>query len=73
VISPRGFASERKTTVVPRGEITAPLKKGQVVADLVVTVKGMPATKLPLVAGAAVAEAGSILQFWNWLKSLVGF
>jgi D-alanyl-D-alanine carboxypeptidase (penicillin-binding protein 5/6) len=73
VTVPRGFASERKTTVVPRGEITAPLKKGQVVADLVVTVKGMPATKLPLVAGAAVAEAGSILQFWNWLKSLVGF
>ncbi len=69
---PRGFAAERKTAVVPVAGLAAPLKKGQKVADLVVTVPGLPATRLPLVAAAAVAEAGPLLRAWNWLTGLLG-
>ena len=70
---PRGMSSERKTQVIPAAGITAPIAKGQKLGDLVVSVKGLPDTRLPLVAGAAVEKAGPILAAWNWLKSLVGF
>ncbi len=69
---PRGFAAERKTALVPVAGLAAPLKKGQKVADLVVTAPGLPPVRLPLVAGAAVEEAGPLLAFWNWLTGLFG-
>jgi D-alanyl-D-alanine carboxypeptidase (penicillin-binding protein 5/6) len=68
----RGMASDRKTRVVPVAGLKAPVKKGQKVAELAVTVPGRPETRLPLVAAADVAEAGPLLRAWNWLKSLVG-
>jgi D-alanyl-D-alanine carboxypeptidase (penicillin-binding protein 5/6) len=70
---PRGMSSERKTQVIAAAGITAPIAKGQKLGDLVVSVKGLPDTRLPLVAGAAVEKAGPILAAWNWLKSLIGF
>jgi D-alanyl-D-alanine carboxypeptidase (penicillin-binding protein 5/6) len=73
VTVPRGVGSERTTSVVPRGTTTAPLKKGQAVADFVIKVRGLPDTRLPLVAAAAVEEAGPVLRFWNSVKSLVGY
>ncbi len=72
VTMPRGFASQRTTRVVPSATIVAPVARGQKIADLVVSVKGLPDTRLPLVAAAAVEPAGPILRAWNWLKSLVG-
>ena len=72
VTMPRGFASERKTRVVPIANITAPIAKGQRVADLIVSVKGLPDTRLPLVAAAPVEKAGMFRQFWNWLTSFGG-
>jgi D-alanyl-D-alanine carboxypeptidase (penicillin-binding protein 5/6) len=68
----RGMASDRKTRVVPVAGLKAPVKKGQKVAELAVSVPGRPETRLPLVAAADVAEAGPLLRAWNWLKSLVG-
>jgi D-alanyl-D-alanine carboxypeptidase (penicillin-binding protein 5/6) len=73
VTVPRGLGSERKTSVVPRTGVVAPLKKGQIIADLVVKVRGLPDTRLPLVAAVAVEQAGPVLRFWNWVKSLVGY
>nr|WP_310522388.1 D-alanyl-D-alanine carboxypeptidase family protein [Polymorphobacter sp.] len=69
VTIPRGMASERKSRVVPLAKLEAPVKKGQKVADLVVSVQGLPDTRLPLVAATAIEEAGPLRQFWNWLMS----
>jgi len=69
---PRGLASERRSRIVPVAGLTAPVKKGQRVGDLVVSVAGQGETRQPLVAGAAIAEAGPVLRFWNWLKSFAG-
>ena len=73
VTVPRGYASDRKMRVVTLGLTEAPIAKGQRLADLVVSIKGLPDTRLPLVAASAVAKAGAFGQAWNWLKSLVGY
>jgi D-alanyl-D-alanine carboxypeptidase (penicillin-binding protein 5/6) len=73
VTVPRGSGGDRKTRVVATQTLTAPVAKGQKVGELVVSVPGRADTRLPLVAGAAVAEAGPVLAAWNWLKSLVGY
>jgi len=72
VTVPRGSATERRTRVVPAANITAPIAKGQKIADLVVSVPGLPDSRLPLVAAAAVEKAGPLRQFWNWLMSFAG-
>ncbi|GGE04624.1 D-alanyl-D-alanine carboxypeptidase [Polymorphobacter glacialis] len=72
VTMPRGFSSDKTTKVVAKAGLEAPIAKGARVGDLVVSVKGLPDTRLPLVAAAAVEEAGPVVQFWNWLKSLTG-
>jgi D-alanyl-D-alanine carboxypeptidase (penicillin-binding protein 5/6) len=69
----RGAGSDRKTRVVSLPALAAPIAKGQKVGEVIVSVPGRPDTRLPLVAGAAVAEAGPLLAAWNWLKSLVGY
>ena len=69
VTMPRGFGSDRQQRVVAVANIKAPIAKGQKVADLIVSVKGLPDTRLPLVAGQPVEEAGIFRQFWNWLTS----
>ena len=73
VTVPRGYASDRKMRVVTLGLTEAPIAKGQRLADLIVSIKGLPDTRLPLVAASAVAKAGAFGQAWNWLKSLVGY
>jgi D-alanyl-D-alanine carboxypeptidase (penicillin-binding protein 5/6) len=72
VTVPRGTGSDRKTQAVALAGLAAPIAKGQVVGDYVVSVPGRPDTHLPLVAAAAVEKAGPLLAAWNWLKSLVG-
>jgi serine-type D-Ala-D-Ala carboxypeptidase (penicillin-binding protein 5/6) len=72
VTVPRGQATERKLRVVPAANIAAPVAKGQKLADLVVSVQGLPDTRLPLVAAVAVEKAGPLRQFWNWLMSFAG-
>ncbi len=58
VTVPRGFQGRRTVKVVYDGPIAAPIKRGQAVASLVVSVPGMPATRIPLVAAEDVAKAG---------------
>jgi D-alanyl-D-alanine carboxypeptidase (penicillin-binding protein 5/6) len=73
VTVPRGTGSDRKTRVAALPTLAAPIAKGQKVGEVIVSVPGRADTRLPLVAGAAVAEAGPVLAAWNWLKSLVGY
>jgi D-alanyl-D-alanine carboxypeptidase (penicillin-binding protein 5/6) len=69
----RGTGSDRKTHIIALPTLTAPVAKGQKVGEVIVAVPGRADTRLPLVAGAAVAEAGPVLKAWNWMKSLVGY
>jgi D-alanyl-D-alanine carboxypeptidase (penicillin-binding protein 5/6) len=70
---PRGLGSERTSRVVALAGLTAPIKKGQKVGELIVSVKGLPDSRLPLVAAVAVEKAGPVLTAWNRLKSLFGY
>ena len=70
VTVPAGLGSDLKTRVVYNGPLTAPIAAGAHVADLIVTGPDMAPQKLPLVAGAAVGEAGffgRIAAGFRWL------
>jgi D-alanyl-D-alanine carboxypeptidase (penicillin-binding protein 5/6) len=69
---PRGFAMERKTAVEALPGLKAPLKAGAQVGNLVVTMPGQPARKVPLVTPVAIEEAGMFRRAWNWLTGLFG-
>lgn len=58
--------------VVYNGPIQAPIRKGQHVADLIVSAPDMPAQTLPLVAENDVGEAGFFGRAWAGLMSLFG-
>ena len=45
--------------VVFDGPVAAPITKGQQLGELVITLEGLPETRLPLVADRDVAKAGS--------------
>jgi D-alanyl-D-alanine carboxypeptidase (penicillin-binding protein 5/6) len=72
VTLPRGFAMERKTSVEALPGLKAPLKAGAQVGNLVVTMPGQPARKVPLVTPVAIEEAGMFRRAWNWLTGLFG-
>lgn len=54
------------------GPLTAPIAKGQEVAQLVVTTGDTPPQVVPLVAGEDVGKAGFFGRIWLGLKSLFG-
>jgi D-alanyl-D-alanine carboxypeptidase (penicillin-binding protein 5/6) len=54
------------------GPIKAPIKKGDQIAQLVVTTADTPPQIVPLVAGEDVGEAGFFGRAWIGLKSLLG-
>jgi D-alanyl-D-alanine carboxypeptidase (penicillin-binding protein 5/6) len=68
---PSGTSPTLQAKVVYNGPLTAPIKAGQHVADLVVTTGGSTST-LPLVAESDVAEAGFFGRAWAGLMSLFG-
>ena len=72
VTLPRGFGMERKTTVEALPGLSAPLKAGQQVGNLVVTMPGQQPLKAPLVTPVAIEEAGMFRRAWNWLMSFFG-
>jgi D-alanyl-D-alanine carboxypeptidase (penicillin-binding protein 5/6) len=72
VTLPRGFGMERKTSVEALPGLSAPLKAGQQVGNLVVTMPGQQPLKAPLVAPVAIEEAGMFRRAWNWLMSFFG-
>ncbi|HEX6740286.1 MAG TPA: D-alanyl-D-alanine carboxypeptidase family protein, partial [Sphingomicrobium sp.] len=55
-----------------QGPVSAPIKKGDHIADLVVTTGDTPPQVVPLVAGEDVGQAGFFGRIWLGLKSLFG-
>lgn len=74
VTIPAGLSLTRqmKATVRYDGPIKAPIRKGDEVAQLVVTTGDTPPQTMPLVAGENVATAGFFTRAWIGLKSLIG-
>ena len=66
-------ASDKFTVVVRyKGPIKAPIKKGDIVADMVVKMADGTEQISPLIANADVAEAGYFGRLWNGIKSIFG-
>lgn len=74
VTVPGGLSLTRQMRVKVRynGPIKAPIKKGDQVAELVVTTGDTAPQTVPLVAGEDVGEAGFFTRAWIGLKSLIG-
>jgi len=72
VTYPAGLGRNLRARIVYPGPVRAPIAQGQHIADLVVTTDGMPPQTMPLVAEAAVAQAGFFGRIWFGLKSLLG-
>jgi D-alanyl-D-alanine carboxypeptidase (penicillin-binding protein 5/6) len=71
---PAGLSLSQKMQVKVRydGPIKAPIKKGDEIAQLVVTTADTAPQVVPLVAGEDVGEAGFFGRAWIGLKSLLG-
>jgi len=74
VTIPAGLSLNRQMQVRVRydGPIKAPIKKGQEIAQLVVTTGDTEPQTVPLVAAEDVGEAGFFTRAWIGLKGLLG-
>ncbi|MGI8706163.1 MAG: D-alanyl-D-alanine carboxypeptidase family protein [Sphingomicrobium sp.] len=74
VTIPAGLSVTERMQVNVRyeGPIKAPIKKGQEIAQLVVTTGDTQPQVVPLVAGEDVGEAGFFTRAWIGLKGLLG-
>ncbi|WP_374650746.1 D-alanyl-D-alanine carboxypeptidase family protein [Rhizorhabdus sp.] len=72
VTVPAGLGSDLKSRVVYQGPIKAPFKKGDHIADLVVSGPDMAPQKLPLVADRDVGTAGFFDRMMAGLRWLFG-
>ena len=69
VTLPLGAVSNLSIKVVYDGPIKAPIKKGQHIADLIVSTPDTPPQMMPLVAESDVGEAGFFGRVWSGLMS----
>lgn len=69
---PAGTTPEMQGRIVYAGPLKAPIAKGAKVAELVVTTSDGGPQRFPLVAGAAVGEAGFFGRAWAGLMSIFG-
>jgi D-alanyl-D-alanine carboxypeptidase (penicillin-binding protein 5/6) len=73
VTIPAGLASGATSMKIRyQGPIAAPIKKGDQIAQLVITTSDTPPQIVPLVAGEDVGRAGFFGRIWLGLKSLFG-
>jgi serine-type D-Ala-D-Ala carboxypeptidase (penicillin-binding protein 5/6) len=74
VTVPSGLAPSGATSMKIRyqGPVTAPIAKGQEIAELVITTGDTPPQVVPLVAGEDVGKAGFFGRIWIGLKQLLG-
>ncbi len=70
VTVPAGTSAPLSAKLVYNGPVKAPIAKGQHIADLVVTSPDAGEQRMPLVAEAAVGEAGFFGRAWAGLMSL---
>jgi D-alanyl-D-alanine carboxypeptidase (penicillin-binding protein 5/6) len=69
VTLPGGAASNIQVKVVYNGPVKAPIRKGQHIADLVVSTPDTPPQTMPRVAASDVGEAGFFGRIWAALMS----
>ena len=69
VTLPVGAAARMTAKIVYDGPVKAPIKKGQHIADLVITTPDTPPQMMPLVAESDVGEAGFFGRVWAGLMS----
>lgn len=70
---PVGTLDQAKAEVVYKGPIAAPIKAGDHIADLVLTIPGEDEpTSVPLVAGKDVAKGGFLVRIGSALSHLTG-
>ena len=69
---PLGESPEIRLAVRYNGPLRAPIRKGQHVADLEISVEGMEPSRLPLAAGEDVAEAGVFARVVNGVLGWFG-
>lgn len=69
---PRGENRKIQLRVHYDGPLRAPISKGQHVADLEIAVEGMEPSRLPLIAGEDVAEAGIFARVRNGILGWFG-
>lgn len=72
VTFPAGSSVSLKAKIAYNGPIKAPIKKGQHVADLVVTTADTPPQVMPLIAAEDVGGAGFFRRAWIGLMSVFG-
>lgn len=73
ITMPAGVLSKVVSTKIRyQGPLAAPVKKGDHVADLIVTTSEAGEQVMPLVAGADVGPAGFFGRVWIGLKQLLG-
>jgi serine-type D-Ala-D-Ala carboxypeptidase (penicillin-binding protein 5/6) len=73
VTVPAGLSSGATSMKIRyQGPVTAPIAKGQQVAELVITTGDTPPQVVPLVAGEEVGRAGFFGRIWLGLKQLIG-
>ncbi len=72
VTLPRTASSNINVKVAYTGPIKAPIRKGDKIAELIVSTPDTAPQIMPLVAGEDVAEAGLFGRLWNGLTSLFG-
>jgi serine-type D-Ala-D-Ala carboxypeptidase (penicillin-binding protein 5/6) len=81
LIAPRALFATYAAGTTPKfslsiaydGPIKAPIRKGQVIARLIVRGAGLPPQSMPLIAADDVAKAGFFRRAWLGLLSLFGF
>lgn len=66
VTIPRGAVDNIERTLDVEKEIEAPVKAGQKLGHLVLTLNGKEIARKPLVASASVGEAGIITSLWDY-------
>lgn len=69
---PAGTTPAMQAKIVYNGPVKAPFKKGDHIADLVITSPELPQQTLPLVAANDVGEAGFFRRAWIGLLSMIG-
>ena len=72
VTLPRGASANMSVKLVYDGPIKAPIKKGDKIAQLVVSTPDTAPQVMPLVAANDVEEAGIFGRLWNGFMSLFG-
>lgn len=70
VTLPVTASNDLKVSVTYQGPIHAPIAKGQEVARLVVRTADGDTQTMPLIAGAAVEEAGFFGRIWNGFRAI---